>query len=212
MSLWEEVSEGGGGKKKWIMIGGIGIFVFVAIRKIAGVQTGATSPSQDPNTITPDPQVTDIPYYPNMQQSDLDQQFQNYQAIIQQDTTNKFMALNDSLTSMQQHIDLQNKGLTDLINSGVAKTNASNVASPIPVSPAPATASPKPTGIQLESAGIHYAVPRGGWNPKSIVDTLKKGGYKSDIATRSKYASEIGIKGYTSTASQNVQLLNALKK
>jgi hypothetical protein len=37
MSLWEEVSEGGGGKKKWLMIGGIGIFVFVAIRKMAGV-------------------------------------------------------------------------------------------------------------------------------------------------------------------------------
>src|SRR3954464_12763785 len=161
MSMWEEITEGGGGagggKKRWLIIGGIGVFVFVAVRKMAGGST-ASAPA-DQSYTEPNPQVTEIPTYANMNQQDLDQQFQNYQAIIQQDTTNKFMALNDSLTSMQQHIDLQNKGLTDLINSGVAKTNASNVSSPIPVSPAPATASPKPTGIQLESAGIHYATP-----------------------------------------------------
>jgi|SRR3954468_8835404 hypothetical protein len=214
MSMWEEITEGGGGagggKKRWLIIGGIGVFVFVAVRKMAGGST-ASAPA-DQSYTEPNPQVTDIPTYANMNQQDLDQQFQNYQAIIQQDTTNKFMSLNDSLTSMQQHMDLQNSALQNQIASGLAKTTVSNtVNSPLPVTPAPATASSKPTGIQLMSAGTHYATPRGGWNPNSIVDYLKQGGYKSDIASRSKYAQESGISGYHGTAQQNVQLLKSIK-
>lgn len=210
MSLIEQISEGGGGKKRWLILGGIGVFVFVAVKKMAGGNT-ASAPA-DQSFQEPNPQVTDIPSYPSMNQTDLDQQFQNYQAVIQQDTTNKFMAVNDSLTAMQHHMDLQNQTILDQISNGLAKTTVTNtVKSPIPVTPAPAPASSKPTGIQLKSAGIHYATPKGGWNSKSIVDYLKKGGYKSDIASRSAYAKESGISGYHGTASQNTALLNSIK-
>lgn len=45
----------------------------------------------------------------------------------------------------------------------------------------------------------------------SIVDYLKSTGQASDYGSRSKLATEKGITGYTGTATQNIQLLNALR-
>jgi cell wall-associated NlpC family hydrolase len=46
----------------------------------------------------------------------------------------------------------------------------------------------------------------------SIVDALKEAGEKSDILTRRKIAIANGIKDYTGTAKQNIQLLNLMKQ
>lgn len=45
----------------------------------------------------------------------------------------------------------------------------------------------------------------------SIVDFLNQSGQKSDFASRSQAAAQYGIRGYTGTAQQNTQLLNAMR-
>lgn len=80
-----------------------------------------------------------------------------------------------------------------------------------PAAPAPTTPTPATPSQPLMMGDLHYTVPKGGWNPNSVVDYIKsKGGY-ADMASRTKLASEMGIKNYTGTAAQNIQMLNALK-
>jgi hypothetical protein len=214
-----EVLGGGGGgssnsKKKIIMIGGVAILLFVVFKRS---QPQAETMTQEPLN----PEVMDVPYYPNMDQQDLDQQFMNYTALMSQDYTNKFLTINDNLLTLQQHMDTQNAGLQSAITNGISNalkdqtkttTPVTPVTAPKTSSPAPKTSTPTPAKkVTLISAGIKYATPRGGWNSNSIVDYLKSHGYKSDLATRGKYASQVGISNYKGTASQNVQLLSKIK-
>lgn len=61
-------------------------------------------------------------------------------------------------------------------------------------------------------AGIHYAVPAGGWNLNSIVDYLKSQGRDSSFPALTILAHQHGINNYVGSAAQNEQLLAALKK
>lgn len=67
--------------------------------------------------------------------------------------------------------------------------------------PKPAPAIPKKT----------YATPKKGWDANSVVDTFKKQGLQADFATRKKVATSKGIKNYTGTAAQNIQLNKLMK-
>lgn len=83
-----------------------------------------------------------------------------------------------------------------------------------PTAPAPAhPAPPVHTAPQApkEIGTLHYATPKGGWNPNSIVDYVKEHGGDSSFSGRSKLAAAEGIKGYTGTAAQNQSLLSKLK-
>ena len=50
-----------------------------------------------------------------------------------------------------------------------------------------------------------------GYTGSSIVDYLKSIGKDSSFAARQQYAAQYGISGYTGTATQNTQLLNAMR-
>lgn len=78
---------------------------------------------------------------------------------------------------------------------------------PAPHAPAPKahTTAPKEIGT------MHYATPKGGWNPSSIVDYVKEHGGDGSLAGRAKLAAAYGIKGYKGTAAQNKSLLAKLK-
>jgi N-acetylmuramoyl-L-alanine amidase len=54
--------------------------------------------------------------------------------------------------------------------------------------------------------------PKGDMKTTSVVDYLKSIGQSGSFAHRSKLAKQYGISGYKGTASQNTQLLNALRK
>lgn len=89
-----------------------------------------------------------------------------------------------------------------------APVQPSNPAPPPPPAPS-APAAPAWEGTLV--GGMHYATPRGGWNPNSVVDNLKSHGFASDMGNRQKLAASMGIGGYQGTASQNIQMLNNLK-
>lgn len=98
------------------------------------------------------------------------------------------------------------------------------VTQPVHVAPAPVQTTPSapppppapsaPAAPAWEGAligGMHYATPRGGWSPGSVVDNLKSHGFAADYGNRSKLAASMGIGGYQGTAAQNIQMLNNLK-
>lgn len=68
------------------------------------------------------------------------------------------------------------------------------------------------TGVNLETdvKGITQTNPVAN-NTNSIVDYLKSIGVDSSFANRAKLAKEYGINNYNGTASQNIQLLNAMR-
>ena len=49
------------------------------------------------------------------------------------------------------------------------------------------------------------------WDPNSVVDYLKQSGQDSSYSARKELAQSMGITNYSGTASQNTQMLNALK-
>lgn len=96
-----------------------------------------------------------------------------------------------------------NGGVTNIPTS---QTNTAPAA-PAPAAPPPPPASPGWFGVMQ---GMHYATPRGGWDPNSVVDNLKSHGYAADYNSRSQLAAAMGITGYHGTAAQNTQMLQLL--
>jgi hypothetical protein len=79
------------------------------------------------------------------------------------------------------------------------QAKADTIAKQIPVTPKAVTlATPPPTTPKYTGA--------------SIVDYLKSVGKQSDYSTRSNLAAQYGIKNYTGTAQQNIQLLGLMNK
>lgn len=106
-------------------------------------------------------------------------------------------------------------GSSNVVNIPTQQTNTQPAAPPaVAASPPPAPRpAPAPSVPTWENAlqGMHYATPRGGWDPNSVVDNLKSHGYNASLASRQQLASSMGISGYQGTAAQNVQMLNTLK-
>ncbi len=70
------------------------------------------------------------------------------------------------------------------------------------------------SGSQEESKPVappKPSKPSGNYTGTSIVDYLNSIGKDSSFSARKKYAAQYGIKNYTGTASQNTQLLNAMR-
>lgn len=197
----------GGFDRKKLLIGGVFVILLILVFKRQGVGTPAAEPDMElvPNTM-------DMPTYPNIDQQTLDNQFSNYMAIQDQQTTSKFMQVTDSLNQITQHMDVNNKGLLDAINAGLTKQITQPApAKPVTIAPPPPHKTAAPNPLHPVSAGIHYATPRGGWNPNSIVDYLKSKGYKNSYNDRATLAKQAGISGYKGTATQNKTLLGKLK-
>lgn len=194
---------GGSNKKKLLIYGGIGVLLLVVFRRSV---PGANQMQQ--SEIPLNPEVMDMPYYPRMDQQDLDQQFMNYTALVSQDFTNKFLTINENISSLQTQVGKEHNELEEQIKEGFKNKLVESTKETTPVTPTP-PATPNP--LKPESAGITYAVPRGGWNPNSVVDYLKSKGYKNTYNDRTKLASQAGITGYRGSAVQNKQLLTKLK-
>lgn len=94
------------------------------------------------------------------------------------------------------------------VNPPTSQTNTTPAA-PAPQAPAPQPSTPGWFGA-MGGGGMHYATPRGGWNPNSVVDNLKSHGYAADYNSRSNLAAAMGITGYTGSAAQNTQMLQLL--
>jgi hypothetical protein len=199
---------GGGGRKpfnrKAFLIGGVIVVLLIIVFR----RSQPAAQTIDDTTLLPN--TMDMPTYPNLDQQTLDNQFANYMAINDQNTTAKFMQVTDSLNSITTHMDTNNKTLLDAINAGLTK----QITTPSPAAPVPITPVKTPAANPLHpvSAGIKYAVPRGGWNPNSVVDYLKSKGYKNSLSDRGTLAKQAGISGYKGTAAQNTLLLSKLKK
>jgi hypothetical protein len=100
-----------------------------------------------------------------------------------------------------------------VVNPPTSQTNTTPAA-PAPVAPPPPPppppAPPSDPSWFGAMSGMHYATPRGGWDPNSVVDNLKSHGYAADYNSRANIASAMGITGYRGTAAQNVQMLQLL--
>lgn len=76
---------------------------------------------------------------------------------------------------------------------------------------APAPKAPAPKQPTKEIGTVHYATPKGGWNPSSVVDYVKEHGGDASTQGRAKLAVANGITNYKGTAAQNQSLLTKLK-
>lgn len=200
--ITNSITGGGKGKKKFLIIGGIGVLLIVVLKRPAPQQ-------QQENTLQP--QVMDMPYYPGMDQQNLDQQFMNYTALVSQDFTNKFLTINENISALQNQVGKEHKDIENQITDGFKDKIIEATKETTPVTPSPPKTNPAPNPLKPISAGINYAVPRGGWNNNSVVDYLKSKGYKNSYNDRATLASQAGITGYRGTATQNKQLLTKLK-
>lgn len=211
--MFEEVGQSGG-KKKWMMIGigGAILLIFIVVRNSAR-NSVAPAPASDPNATSPTPTVIDTGAYPTMDATGMNQTLSTYLAIADQNTSTQMSALNNELGTIQNQMNTQNATLQAQILAMNTNHTADSIGAtnqPITTTTPETTAHPNPNSISLIHFG-NYATPRGGWNPNSVVDNLKQQGARADIGARSTYANQVGITNYTGTASQNVQLLNALK-
>ena len=202
--ITNSITGGGKGKKKFLIIGGIGVLLIVVLKRPAPQQQ-----QQQENTLQP--QVMDMPYYPGMDQQNLDQQFMNYTALVSQDFTNKFLTINENISALQNQVGKEHKDIENQITEGFKDKIIEATKETTPVTPSPPKTNPAPNPLKPVSAGINYAVPRGGWNNNSVVDYLKSKGYKNTYNDRATLASQAGITGYRGTATQNKQLLTKLK-
>jgi hypothetical protein len=198
------ITGGGKGKKKLLIYGGIGVLLFVVFKR-------GSAPQQQQSEVPLNPEIMDMPYYPTMDQQDLDQQFMNYTALVSQDFTNKFLTINENISQLQNQVGKEHNELEDIIKDGFKDKLVESTKTTTPVTPSPPKTNPAPNPLKPVSAGIKYAVPRGGWNPNSVVDYLKSKGYKNTYNDRSTLASQAGISNYKGTATQNKQLLTKLK-
>lgn len=67
------------------------------------------------------------------------------------------------------------------------------------------------SGGSVSSGGTVPSGAASGYTGSSIVDYLKSIGKDSSFAARQQYAAQYGISGYSGTAAQNTQLLNAMR-
>ena len=103
-----------------------------------------------------------------------------------------FISNPDDAKKFNSNIDEIAKGILNSFGIKVGSSSGSQEESK-PVAP------PKPSK------------PSGNYTGTSIVDYLNSIGKDSSFSARKKYAAQYGIKNYTGTASQNTQLLNAMR-
>lgn len=97
-------------------------------------------------------------------------------------------------------------------NYGLSPTNLSGAIAPVTTPTAPVSVLSSNTGqniVNQNTASLQKI--ESGYMGPSIVDYLSSLGQSSDFASRSKLAVDKGITGYTGSAGQNTQLLQALR-
>jgi LysM repeat protein len=184
--MFEEMTQGGGKRKKWVMIaiGTAVIAIFLVIRNSMKASSGAQADAA--NIPVSDPSIADVGGYPDMtggiggmSGTGMDQTLATYLAVADQNTSVQMGALNNQLTAIQQQYKADNQALSDQI-AAMNKNTAGTTAAATPAHP-PTTTTPTTTAHPAPTS-FSYVIKKG--------DTLsalaakqygKQAAYKSGI-------------------------------
>ena len=167
----------------------------------------------------------------NNNQMEINETIQGSTEQIIENTNEKFEATNDYINKgfeaqkelAELHASNIMSGIDGMENAIEANTavnkqlanevkKTSNSLSKGKTSTAKTSSAKKTCSSSTKGSTYTYKTKKGLNTSTSIVDALKAIGVNSSMANRKKIAKANGIKNYTGTASQNISLLNKLKK